>query len=197
MFGLRLMRLSVCDRGASAIEYGLFAAALGLGITAALISTKGKLNDTVACVNQNLFIAQVESGQAAACGTAQSRAIAGAAQAQAYLLGLFPGKTVNTTFMAGRGGSVNLSNTMLFSDIGVMSQNPDGSWSRSTTMYNSIDGTVFQFASANPALGNDGLQGQPGSYYRLASDPNVFVSNYNPNFVIYKTDFGYYGLIMK
>lgn len=39
------------ERGAAAIEYGLLAAVIALGIVAALLSTKGKLNDLLSLIN--------------------------------------------------------------------------------------------------------------------------------------------------
>jgi Flp pilus assembly pilin Flp len=48
------------DRGAAAIEYGLLGAVIALGIVAALISTRGKLNDLLSLINVRFGTVQAQ-----------------------------------------------------------------------------------------------------------------------------------------
>jgi pilus assembly protein Flp/PilA len=51
---MKLRSLRRDDRGATAIEYGVIAALIGLGLVAALTSTKGSLNQDYTCIATGL-----------------------------------------------------------------------------------------------------------------------------------------------
>ena len=58
----RLLGLKRNDRGATAIEYGLIAGLIGLGLVAALTSTRGSLNKDLGCIATGV------AGETPTCG---------------------------------------------------------------------------------------------------------------------------------
>lgn len=175
-----LRRLCRSERGAAAIEYGLLAAFIGLGISAALMSSKASLNQTYACLSGSLRTL-TPCGQSP---TDQSREAI-----LSYLLGALPNRVIDTAAMSDpvRANSTNLGGGLLQSLGSNMIPNPDGTFSRLGLC--NADGGCMAYAS---------LEQGSNVYAETAPGSKTYYNVSNNGLMLYKADDGtWYGTITK
>lgn len=175
-----LVRLGHGERGAAAIEYGLFAAFVGLGISAALMSSKTSLNQTYACLSGSLRTL-TPCGQSP---TDQSRE-----QILNYLVGALANREIDMVAMNDplRANSTNLGGGLLQSTGSTMIANPDGTFTRQSLC--NADGGCMNYSYSEQGS-NVYAETAPGSktYYNVS----------NNSLMLYKADDGsWYGTITK
>lgn len=175
-----LRRLGRGERGAAAIEYGLFAAFVGLGISAALMGSKSSLNQTYSCLAGSLRTL-TPCGQSP---TDQSREAI-----LSYLVGALPNRVIDMAAMNDplRANSTNLGGGLLQSTGSTMIANPDGTFSRQSLC--NADGGCMNY-SYHEQGSNVYAETAPGSktYYNVS----------NNSLMLYKADDGtWYGTITK
>jgi Flp pilus assembly pilin Flp len=175
-----LRRLCRSERGAAAVEYGLLAAFIGLGISAALMSSKASLNQTYACLSGSLRTLTP-------CG--QSPADQSREAILSYLVGAIPNRVVDMDAMAQpiRSGSVNLGGGLMQSLGSIMVPNADGTFTRQG-LCNAV-GDCMAYGSLE--------QGNP-TYIETAPGSKTYYNQTNSSLMLYKADDGtWYGTITK
>lgn len=175
-----LRGLGQSDRGAAAIEYGLLAAFIGLGVAAALVSTKGSLNQTYSCLAGS-FRTLTPCGQSPLDQSSQ--------EILSYLVGALPNRVVDMDAMSApiRSGTVNIGGGLLHSLGSIMVPNADGTFTRQG-LCNAV-GDCMAYGS---------LEGGNPTYIETAPGSKTYYNQSNSSLMLYKADDGtWYGTITK
>ncbi len=155
-------RLRASQRGATAVEYGLIAGLIAIGIIGALMNTKSSLNKDLSCVSSGL------AGLSNPCSTPLYDPATPIGQAQALLP---PGVILIGPAHAANGSAISwaTSNSCCGNPYQNIAMVVNGQWSWFTGQYYNGNGAVNLITSSTAAL--DTPQGARAYFLWTAAGP--------------------------